>query len=253
MLSIGVLLACAPVKHPIEPLVVPVVVVPRLEEPEARAPTPGETWIALAHRHLDAGEVGMAELCEGKAAELQLWDASLSNRLGLAALDAGDTAGAVGRFQEALRLEADHVDANLNLGALALEAGDVEHAAERFAVVWRSDADHRDAGLGLAHALSMDGQDPVAVYTRLLELDPEDWAAAEAAALHAGRTGAWAVGLTTLDAYMAASLAPDPDAFVLRDRLKDEADAEAEQERLMRRFREKEASQQEQYEEWLQE
>lgn len=179
-------------------------------------------------------------------------DASIENDLGVAAWQAGDAVEAQAAFHRALTLDPAHPAASLNLGLLALAAGDPRSAEPPLARVWEASG-RRDAGLALAQARSQGGQDPGPVYAALLALDPQDWAAAEGLALHAGRTGDWPRGLATLEAYLAASSAPDPDAFALRDRLNAEAQAEAEERRLMERFREREVEQEQAYEEWLQE
>jgi len=180
----------------IEPLRVSVEDPAVLYERIAQDAEDGEAWFALARLHLQAGDEDLAEICAARASVLGVADASLDNDRGVAALHSGDTPRALRAFRAALAEEPDHVDANLNVGALALQAADYVEARQRFGQVLVSQPAHSEALLGMAAALAGSG-----------EVD---------------------AALERVDGYLAASVAPEPDAFALKDSLLAAKEAQAE-------------------------
>lgn len=99
--------------------------------------------------------------------------AGVHNNLGMAYLDAGQSAQAAEHFREALMLDPDHVDANTNLGNSLLRDGKTTEALEHFRRVLHAKPDFAEGHLNIANAFVMEGDYTRAIpeYKTALQLD----------------------------------------------------------------------------------
>jgi cellulose synthase operon protein C len=93
--------------------------------------------IAVA-AHLQAGETGKARAAAGALAEASPEDATLRSTLGALFLSRNLQDEAVVWFEEALRVDADHVASHYNLGIIAAPAGRLEEARGHFLAILAS-------------------------------------------------------------------------------------------------------------------
>jgi tetratricopeptide (TPR) repeat protein len=156
---------------------------PLMEAYEAKLHSP-LTFETQGLRALESGQVKEAANLFRKGLELAPGDPGLLHRLGTALFMAGDTAGAVQQFEEALRREPDFARAHFGLAMVLNLTGHQDEAIERFAAAVKSQPDYLEARLGLAEALRMTGrlQESLPHLERIVELDPS---LAEAWVMHA--------------------------------------------------------------------
>ena len=83
------------------------------------------------------------------------------------------------RYQEALRLDADHLPARVNYGQLLLEGKQFEAAAQQFSAALEHKRDHVNSQIGLAQALQQlgDQESAMALFQEVLAVDANNAAA----------------------------------------------------------------------------
>jgi tetratricopeptide (TPR) repeat protein len=106
--------------------------------------------------------------------ELAPDDPGLFHRLGTALYMAGDTAGAVQQFEEALGRSPGFPRAHFGLGMVHSLSGRHAEAIERFAAAVKYQPDYLEARLGLVEALRVTGrlQESLPHLDRIVQLDP---------------------------------------------------------------------------------
>ena len=141
----------------------------------------------LSRAFFQEGRFDMSILCAEKANEMlmekakkegqsELKDAGIINNMGVTYLTMKDEPSAIASFQEAIGIEADHVEANLNLGFIALNSGNYQYALERFDAALSSNANNLNAKLGKAVALRgvQDFDGAQVLYNQILESDSKN-------------------------------------------------------------------------------
>lgn len=116
-----------------------------------------EAYANLARLYMDLGRLELAGLVCENALEQGIEAAVLHNRLGLIALAQGDVVVAYRRFQRAVALEPDYVDALMNIGAMALSFRDYEAAHGAFSQVLAQEPGNVEARL--AYGVSLRGRE----------------------------------------------------------------------------------------------
>lgn len=156
-----------------------------------------EAYETVLHSPLTFETQGLRALEDGKAREaadlfrkglaLAPDDPALLHRLGTALFMAGDTAGAVHQFEQALRRSPEFARAHFGLGMVFSLNRRPEDAIKRFEAAVQYQPDYLEARLGLAEALRVTGrlQESLPHFKRIVELDP-------------GLADAWAMYAMTL-------------------------------------------------------
>lgn len=112
-----------------------------------------EAYANLARLYMDLGRLELAGLVCENALEQGIEAAVLHNRLGLIALAQGDVVVAYRRFQRAVALDADYVDALMNIGAMALSFRDYDAAHGAFGHVLAREPGNVEARLAFGVTL----------------------------------------------------------------------------------------------------
>jgi len=118
----------------------------------------------LSRSFFQSGQYDMSLMCAEKANEMLkekaeaagqpfVEDAGILNNMGVTHLAMKDEGTAIVYFQEALKSDPTHPEANLNLGFIALNSGNYTFALERFEAVLQTQANSLDARIGKAVAL----------------------------------------------------------------------------------------------------
>ena len=96
--------------------------------------------------------------------------------LGVALYQRGKISEAMTRYNEALHLDPNYIDAHNNLGIVLRRQGRLEEAMDHFSAVLRSDPDYREAHNNLANTLSSLGRLDEAIdhYQEAIRIDPHD-------------------------------------------------------------------------------
>ena len=108
-----------------------------------------------------------------KAGQPEAKDPGILNNMGVTYLSMGDEATAIATFQEAVALQDSQVEANLNLGFIAMNSGNYAYALERFDAALTGDANNLDAKFGKAVALRgiQDFEGAEKLYQQILNSD----------------------------------------------------------------------------------
>ncbi|TVQ91785.1 MAG: tetratricopeptide repeat protein [Deltaproteobacteria bacterium] len=209
---------------------------------------------ALSSMYFAQGRLGMAQLCNEKALELNDGEPGIYNNMGVTYILQKDTERAIERFQKAVKLDPKNFEANMNLGFIALDSGDYNLALGSFRAANQTDSSSRDARLGLAVALrgtgDLDGADKI--YREILKSDPKFQPAYfNGSTLHEKYTRNFKAAEKYLDDFIAAhvgELSPSHEVYERKQRIqasmeeerkRQEALAAAERERKEREERNK--------------
>jgi tetratricopeptide (TPR) repeat protein len=139
-----------------------------------RDPKNAAAYRALSAMYYAKGEIGMSQLCNEKALQLNEGDASTYNNLAITDLLQGNEPSAIARFKTAIQLNSKHFEANTNLGYIALNSGDYALAKTSLQAAVDANPKSNEARLGLAAALRGTGDhtQAAALYDQIIAANP---------------------------------------------------------------------------------
>ncbi len=184
---------------------------------------------AAVYRNLSAmyyvqDRLGMSQLCNEKALQLDEGDAGTYNNLGVTALILEDESTAIDKFKTAIKLDSKNFEANINLGFIALNSGDYTLAAETLEKAVAANPASVDAKLGLAVALrgTKDFDRAEGLYNEVIAAAPDsEFGYFNAAILHEVYTKDFKKAETYLQQYIDTNpVGPSDPVFARMDRVK---------------------------------
>lgn len=233
----------------------------RYEDAESHAreilrqdPENAGAYRALSSMYFAQGRLGMAQLCNEKALQLNDSEPGIYNNMGVTYILQKDAERAIERFQRAVQLDPGNFEANMNLGFIALDSGDYGLALNSFQAATKADSSSRDARLGLAVALRGTGELEAAdkAYREIIRSDPKFQAAYfNGSTLHEKYTKNFKAAEKYLDDFIEAhvgEIGPNHEVYerkrriqasIEEERKRQEAIAAAEKERKEREERNK--------------
>ncbi|MDP6932027.1 MAG: tetratricopeptide repeat protein, partial [Myxococcota bacterium] len=189
----------------------------------------------LSRIYFAQGEYALSQLTAEKARSLaNSDDPGIYNNMGVTYLEMGDEPAAIKEFQTAIKLDADHVQANMNLGYVSLNSGDYALAFNCFDTVLGTEPGNIDAKLGMAVALrgGKEYEKASKLYEQIIAADPDnDLAFFNASTLHERYMKDFKQALKYLDSYKAVlqdrgELTLDHQVFARVQRIEDSKAAE---------------------------
>lgn len=190
---------------------------------------------ALSSMYFAQGRLGLAQLCNEKALEINDGDPGIYNNMGVTYVLQADAERAIERFQKAVKLNPSHFEANMNLGYIALDSGDYGLALDAFKKATSTQPNNRDAKLGLAVALRGNGEYDEAdkLYREIIQADPKfKTAYFNASIMHERYTRDFKTAQKYLDEFIAAhvgEIGPNHEVYERKTRI--EASIEEERKR----------------------